>query len=232
PNVYGSIFRFEGQLSVFYAKEGPCYRCMFPTPPPPGLVPSCAEGGVLGILPGVVGTLQATEVIKVLLGVGTTLSGRLLRYDSLNMSFREFKLRKHPDTPPITELIDYEFFCGFSGEEQEVAVAADEPFARLTVRQIKDKLDAGWAPYVLDVRKPHEAEIVRLSFADRLQPHEDVAAIVDELPKDREILVHCKMGGRSAAAAEVLAARGFKVTNMEGGITAWAKEIDPSLPTY
>ena len=243
PNVYGSIFRFEGQASVFHHEGGPCYRCLYEEPPPPGLVPSCAEGGVLGILPGVIGVIQATEIVKILLGVGDTLSGRLLLYDALGMTFRQLKLRKNPDcvicgpNPSVTELIDYNQFCGVpsaaEGARPTDELSAGERFARMTVRQVKEKLDAGWAPFVLDVRKPHEADIVRFPFADTLIPHEDVAARVAEVPRDRPILVHCKMGGRSAKAAAALIEAGFgDVTNMEGGITGWAQEIDPTMPTY
>jgi len=233
PNVYGSIFRFEGQATVFNYQGGPHYRDLYPEPPPPGLVPSCAEGGVLGILPGVIGCIQATETLKVLLGVGETLAGRLLLYDALNMTFRTFKLRKNPDTPPVTELIDYEQFCGIPvGVESVGESAAKEGFARLDVKAIKAKQDGGWAPFVLDVRKPHEWDIVNIG-ADVRIAHEDVGAHLDQIPTDRPILVHCKMGGRSAKAAAVLAENGYTdVTNMEGGITAWATEIDTSLPTY
>jgi len=232
PNVYGSIFKFEGQCSVFNYQDGPNYRDLYPEPPPPGLVPSCAEGGVLGILPGVIGCLQATETIKVLLGLGSTLSGRLLLYDAMSMRFRELKLRRDPDAKPITRLIDYQQFCGFPGADHAPA-PEDEPFERLSVRQIKARLDEGWAPYVLDVRKPHEAEIVDLAFADRLHPHEDVLAIADALPRDRDLLIHCKGGVRSAKAARALAGAGFtRLFNFEGGIKAWAAEIDASLPTY
>jgi adenylyltransferase/sulfurtransferase len=232
PNVYGSIFRFEGQATVFNYQGGPNSRDLYPEPPPPGLVPSCAEGGVLGILPGVIGTIQATETLKILLGIGTTLSGRLLLYDALNMKFRELKLRRDPDAKPITELIDYEWFCGTKAAPTE-ETPMSEPFQRISVTDAKARLDGGWAPFVLDVRKPHEADIVKLAFADRLQPHEDVAAIAAELPRDRDILIHCKLGGRSAKAAETLAALGFtRVFNLEGGITAWAQQIDTSMPTY
>jgi molybdopterin/thiamine biosynthesis adenylyltransferase/rhodanese-related sulfurtransferase len=233
PNVYGSIFRFEGQATVFNYQGGPHYRDLYPEPPPPGLVPSCAEGGVLGILPGVIGCIQATETIKVLLGVGETLSGRLLLYDALNMTFRTFKLRKNPDTPPVTELIDYEQFCGIPvGVESEGELEAKEGFARLTVTEAKAKIDGGWAPFILDVRKQHEWDIVNIN-ADALIAHEEVANHLDQIPKDRPILVHCKMGGRSAKAAGVLIEHGYTdVTNLEGGITAWATEIDTSLPTY
>lgn len=236
PNVYGSIFKFEGQASVFNYKGGPNYRDLYPEPPPPGLVPSCAEGGVLGILPGVIGCIQATETIKILLGKGDTLSGRLLLYDALGMNFRQLKLRKDPNLKPITELIDYQQFCGVpSNDHEQDVVAEQEPFQRLDVSSAKARLDAGWAPYVLDVRRPAEAEIVKLAFADRLHPHSDITAIAAELPKDRDILIHCKMGGRSAAAATALAQAGFnpqQLFNLDGGIVGWAKTVDSSLPVY
>ena len=230
PNVYGSIFKFEGQASVFNHDGGPNYRDLYPEPPPPGLVPSCAEGGVLGILPAVIGSIQATETVKLLLGQGTSLSGRLLLYDALSMRFRELTLRRDPHAPAITELVDYDQFCGVPHAEQE---SADEAFARIDVASFKQRWDDGWRPYVLDVRRPAEAAIARLSFADRLQPHGDVAALVDQLPRDRDIVVHCKAGGRSAKAAATLAALGFdRLFNLEGGILAWSKAIDPSIPTY
>ena len=266
PNVYGSIFKFEGQASVFNhiggwvrpegwseltkaekkahraAKtdwhydeniKGPHYRDLYPEPPPPGLVPSCAEGGVLGILPGVIGCIQANEVIKIILGVGRTLSGRMLRYDALNMTFKEFKLQADPSTPEISELIDYEQFCGLPGANAVEETPSAEAFERISVHDAHAKMQKGWAPYVLDVRKPFEAEIVSLSFVDRLQPHEQVAEILSELPKDRDILIHCKMGGRSAKAAQVLADAGFtRVLNLEGGIRAWAEQVDTRLATY
>ncbi len=234
PNVYGSIFKFEGQASVFNYAGGPNYRDLYPEPPPPGLVPNCAEGGVLGILPGIIGLIQATETVKIILGKGESLSGRLLLYDGLSMRFRELKLRKDPNAKPITELIDYNQFCGFPGaSDHDEKAPSEEPFARISVTELRDRQAEGWAPYVLDVRKPHEAEIVALAFADRLQPHEQVGLIADELPRDRDIVVHCKMGGRSAKACAALAELGFtRVHNLEGGITAWAKEIDPSLPVY
>ena len=266
PNVYGSIFKFEGQASVFnhiggwvrpegwsalskaekkarrQAKtdwhydesiKGPHYRDLYPEPPPPGLVPSCAEGGVLGILPGVIGCIQANEVIKIILGVGRTLSGRMLRYDALNMTFKEFKLQADPQTPEIKELIDYEQFCGLPGANAVEDEPSAEGFDRISVQDAHAKMQEGWAPYVLDVRKPFEAEIVSLSFVDRLQPHEQVADILSELPKDRDILIHCKMGGRSAKAAKVLADAGFtRVLNLEGGIRAWAEQVDTRLATY
>lgn len=234
PNVYGSIFKFEGQASVFNHQGGPNYRDLYPEPPPPGLVPSCAEGGVLGILPGIIGLVQATETVKVLLGIGTTLSGRLLLYDALDMRFRELKLRKDPNAKPITELIDYAQFCGVPGMRQD-EVPAEEPFRRIDVWTLARRIADGWRPYVLDVRKPHEAEIVRLDFADRLEPHDSIARIASELPRDRDIVLQCRTGGRSARAAEALAGMGFdpdRLYNLDGGITAWAREIDPSLPTY
>ncbi|MCB9791778.1 MAG: molybdopterin-synthase adenylyltransferase MoeB [Alphaproteobacteria bacterium] len=236
PNVYGSIFRFEGQATVFNYEGGPNYRDLYPEPPPPGLVPSCAEGGVLGILPGVIGCIQATETLKILLGQGTTLSGRLLLYDALNMRFRELKLRRDPDAVEITELIDYEQFCGVPANDHDTEQQMEQdPFQRISVQEVKARLDGGWAPYVLDVRGENEAAIVKLSFADRLQPHTHVLDIADELPRDRDILIHCKAGGRSAKAAAALAGAGFdsaRLFNLEGGITGWAKEIDTSLPVY
>ncbi|MCG8555865.1 MAG: molybdopterin-synthase adenylyltransferase MoeB [Proteobacteria bacterium] len=232
PNVYGSIFKFEGQASVFNYRGGPQYRDLYPEPPPPGMVPSCAEGGVLGILPGVIGCIQATETIKILLDKGTSLAGRLLIYDALNMRFRELRLRKDPAAKPITELIDYEQFCG-SPLGEENAPQKRAAFQSISAAAAKQKLDAGWKPFVLDVRKPHEAQISSLDFVDRLHQHETVGDIVDELPVDRDILVHCKLGGRSASACEVLFGAGLtRVYNLEGGIVAWAKEIDPSLPVY
>lgn len=234
PNVYGSIFKFEGQASVFNHQGGPNYRDLYPEPPPPGLVPSCAEGGVLGILPGVIGCIQATETVKILLGRGNTLSGRLLLYDALGMKFRELKLRRDPNAKPITELIDYEQFCGVPANdhavEQETTVAA---FQKISAKDLKKRMDDGWKPYVLDVRKPHEADIAKLDFADRLHPHEQIAAIAGELPRDRDIVVHCKLGGRSATACDTLASMGFtRIWNLEGGITAWAMDVDPTIARY
>ncbi len=236
PNVYGSIFKFEGQASVFNHQGGPNYRDLYPEPPPPGLVPSCAEGGVLGILPGVIGCIQATETLKILLGKGTTLSGRLLLYDALEMRFRELKLRRDPDALPITELIDYVQFCGAPANDHETT--GDDStvsYNRIDVQTANARLQTGWKPYVLDVRRPPEAEIVRFDFADRLQPHGDVLSIADDLPRDRDILVHCKMGGRSATACAMLLGAGFDPTrlyNLEGGIVGWATHVDRSMPTY
>ena len=229
PNVYGSIFRFEGQASVFNLGDGPNYRDLYPEPPPPGLVPSCAEGGVLGVLPGVIGTIQATETLKILAGVGSTLSGRLLLYDALAMRFRELKLRRDPNRKPIETLIDYNQFCGILPKSEQPA----KPYRELTVRELHERWSAGWRPYVLDVRKPYESDIAKLPMIDRLEPHETVGNIAAELPRDREIVVTCRSGGRSARACEALAKLGFdKLYNLEGGILAWSKEIDPSIPTY
>ncbi len=235
PNVYGSIFRFEGQASVFWAEKGPCYRCLFPEAPPPGLVPSCAEGGVLGILPGVVGCIQATEAIKLILGIGEPLVGRLLLYDALAMSFRELKLRKDPacplcgEKPTITELIDYDAFCGIGrGTEAEgLATGAD-----MTVSELKARLDRGDDLEVIDVREPHEWAICHLDAA-RLVPLGSLPERLHELDPAKTYAVHCKSGARSAKAVALLRKAGFKRTlNVQGGILAWAREIDPSVPTY
>ena len=233
PNVYGSIFRFEGQASVFATKEGPCYRCLYPEPPPPGLVPSCAEGGVLGILPGLVGVIQATETIKLILGSGEPLIGRLLLVDALAMRFRELKLRKNPDCPAcgthptVTELIDYNQFCGIRGEEAPAATT----MADMTVEELKKRLDRGDDLFVLDVREPHEFQICNIG--GYLIPLNDLPKRISELDSSREIVVHCKMGGRSAKAADFLRQSGFtKVHNLAGGINAWAERIDPKVPKY
>jgi len=233
PNVYGSIFRFEGQASVFATKEGPCYRCLYPEPPPPGLVPSCAEGGVLGILPGLVGVMQATEVIKLILGIGDPLIGRLLLIDSLGMKFRELKLRKNPDCPvcgahpTITKLVDYNEFCGIRGEEKPVEAGIPE----IQVEELKRRLDAGEDIFVLDVREPHEYQICNIG--GHLIPLGDLPKRVNELDTSREIVAHCKMGGRSAKAVQFLRQTGFtKVKNLTGGITAWADRVDPKMPKY
>src|SRR5438270_6300553 len=235
PNVYGSIFRFEGQASVFATEEGPCYRCLYPEPPPPGLVPSCAEGGVLGILPGLVGVIQATETIKLILGQGDSLVGRLLLVDALGMKFRELKLRKNPECPvcgthpTITKLIDYEEFCGIRGVEAPVAAGGDVP--AISVEELKKKLDAKADIFILDVREPHEYQICNLN--GYLIPLGDLPKRVSELDSSREIVAHCKMGGRSAKAVAFLKQSGFtKVHNLTGGITAWAERIDPKMPKY
>jgi sulfur-carrier protein adenylyltransferase/sulfurtransferase len=233
PNVYGSIFRFEGQASVFATEEGPCYRCLYPEPPPPGLVPSCAEGGVLGILPGLVGVMQATEVIKLILGQGEPLIGRLLLIDALGMKFRELKLRKNPDCPAcgthptITKLIDYNEFCGIRGEEKQVETGIPE----MQVEELKRRLDAGEDLYVLDVREPHEYQICNIG--GHLIPLGDLPKRVNELDSSREIVAHCRSGVRSAKAVGFLQQAGFKkVHNLAGGILAWADRVDPKMPKY
>ena len=233
PNVYGSIFRFEGQASVFATKEGPCYRCLYPLPPPPGLVPSCAEGGVLGILPGLVGVIQATEVIKLILGKGEPLIGRLLLIDALGMKFRELKLRKNPDCPvcgthpTVTRLIDYNEFCGIRGEETPVTSNVPE----MQVEELKRTLDAGEDIFVLDVREPHEYQICNIG--GHLIPLGDLPKRVHELDSSREIVAHCRSGVRSAKAVDFLRQAGFrKVRNLAGGILAWADRVDPKMPKY
>jgi adenylyltransferase/sulfurtransferase len=238
PNVYGSIFRFEGQASVFYAEVGPCYRCLYPEPPPPGLVPSCAEGGVLGILPGMIGITQATETVKLILGEGDPLIGRLLLYDALGMSFREMKLRKDPEcpvcgeNPTVTELIDYEDFCGIpqaEAAEQEAANSIPE----ISVTELKQKLDNGEPVNVLDVRENHEYEVANLGQDVNLIPLGELPNHLDELDESENFAVHCKTGARSAKAVQILQDAGFEnVYNVKGGITAWSDEIDPSVPKY
>jgi len=233
PNVYGSIFRFEGQASVFATKEGPCYRCLYPEPPPPGLVPSCAEGGVLGILPGLVGVIQATETIKLILGKGSSLIGRLLLVDAMGMRFRELKLRKNPDCPAcgthptVTKLIDYQEFCGIRGEETPVTTGVPE----MQVEELKRRLDAGDDIFVLDVREPHEYQICNIG--GYLVPLGDLPKRVHELDSSREIVAHCRSGVRSAKAVDFLRQAGFrKVKNLTGGVLAWAERIDPRMPKY
>jgi sulfur-carrier protein adenylyltransferase/sulfurtransferase len=234
PNVYGSIFRFEGQVSIFGAPGGPCYRCLYPEPPPPGLVPSCAEGGVLGVLPGIVGSLQAVETIKLILGAGDPLIGRLLLFDALGMKFRELKLKKNPECPlcganrTITKLIDYEEFCGIRGEEAPAAVTT---VPEITPRELKQRLDRGDDLFVLDVREPHEYQICNIN--GYLLPLGDLPRRVNELDSSREIVAHCRSGKRSADAAEFLRKAGFrKIWNLKGGILAWSDEVDPSMPKY
>jgi molybdopterin/thiamine biosynthesis adenylyltransferase/rhodanese-related sulfurtransferase len=235
PNVYGSIFRFEGQASVFATREGPCYRCLYPEPPPPGLVPSCAEGGVLGILPGLVGVIQATEVIKLILGKGEPLIGRLLLVDALGMKFRELKLRKNPECPAcglhptVTELIDYQQFCGIRGEETPVAASSAIP--EIQPEELKRRLDAKEDVFVLDVREPHEYQICNLG--GYLIPLGDLPKRVNELDSSREIVAHCRSGVRSGKAVDFLRHAGFKkVWNLAGGILAWADKVDPKMPKY
>jgi molybdopterin/thiamine biosynthesis adenylyltransferase/rhodanese-related sulfurtransferase len=233
-NVYGSIFRFEGQITVFGAPDGPCYRCLYPEPPPPGLVPSCAEGGVLGVLPGIVGTIQAAEALKLIIGKGDPLIGRLLLFDALAMKFRELKLRKNPDCPvcgthpTLTQLIDYAEFCGIRGEEAPSTVTN---IPEITARELKARLDHGDDIYVLDVREPHEYQICNLQ--GHLIPLGELPQRVHELDSSREIVAHCKSGKRSAQAVEFLRGAGFKkVQNLKGGILAWSDEVDPSVPKY
>ncbi len=234
PNVYGSIYRFEGQVSVFHAENGPCYRCLYKEPPPPGLVPSCAEGGVLGILPGVVGTLQATETIKLLLGIGDPLIGRLLLFDALGMTFREVKLRKDPtcpvcgEHPTIHELIDYEAFCGVSAHE---AAGEDLSEFEITPEELKSRIEGGGEVVLLDVREPHEYEIVNMGGT--LIPLGDLPERVHELDSSREIVVFCHHGPRGERAIEFLREMGFrKVKNLAGGIDQWAARVDPSMARY
>ncbi len=234
PNIYGSIFRFEGQASVFATEGGPCYRCLYPEPPPPGLVPSCAEGGVLGILPGLVGVIQATEVIKLILGQGDSLIGRLLLVDALGMKFRELKLRKNPECPAcgtnstIKQLIDYNEFCGIRGQESAAAMPG---VPEITVEELKRKLDANEHVLVLDVREPHEYQICNLG--GHLIPLGDLPKRLSELEPGRETVVHCRSGVRSAKAVFQLQRAGFSnVTNLQGGILAWADRIDPTMPKY
>jgi molybdopterin/thiamine biosynthesis adenylyltransferase/rhodanese-related sulfurtransferase len=237
PNVYGSIFRFEGQASVFAAEAGPCYRCLYPEPPPPGLVPSCAEGGVLGILPGLVGVIQATEVIKLILGKGDSLIGRLLLVDALAMKFRELKLRKNPDCPAcgrhrtITKLIDYDEFCGIRGEEKSEEKPVAGGISEIQVEELKSRLDAKDDLFVLDVREQHEYQICNIG--GHLIPLGDLPKRVNELDTSREIVAHCRSGVRSAKAVDFLQQAGFKkVHNLAGGILAWADRIDPKMPKY
>jgi sulfur-carrier protein adenylyltransferase/sulfurtransferase len=238
PNAYGSIFRFEGQASVFGTKEGPCYRCLYPEPPPPGLVPSCAEGGVLGVLPGIVGCIQANETLKLILGVGEPLVGRFLVFDALRMKFRELKLRKDPDCPvcgthpTVTALIDYEQFCGVSPAQQTAAEPAGGSATEISVTDLKARMDRGEDVFVLDVREPHEYEINRIP-GSTLIPLGDLAERFGELDANREIIAQCKSGMRSARAASFRREHGFKnVKNLKGGILAWVDQIDPSQPKY
>ena len=240
PNAYGSIFRFEGQASVFATEEGPCYRCLYPEPPPPGLVHSCAEGGVLGILPGLIGTIQATEVIKLILGKGEPLIGRLLLVDALTMRFRELKLRKNPDcpvcgaNPTVTALIDYNQFCGIAPEPAQAATVKNG-IPQISVKELKARLDGKEARndnfLLLDVREPYEFQIAQIG--GKLIPQNDVPNRLSELNPEQEILVHCRSGARSQKIAEFLQANGFKkVSNVAGGILAWSDEIDPTVQKY
>jgi sulfur-carrier protein adenylyltransferase/sulfurtransferase len=234
PNVYGSIFRFEGQATVFHPKEGgPCYRCLYPEPPPPGLVPSCAEGGVLGVLPGVIGTIQATEAIKLIAGIGEPLIGRLMLYDALAMRFRELKLRRNPecpvcgDHPTVTELIDYEQFCGIAPEPAQTDASYE-----ITPIEVAAWLKRDDPPFLLDVREPNEWEIGHLPGATRISVNE-LADRLGELDTAREMVVYCRSGVRSGRAVDLLRGTGFrKVKNMTGGILRWSDEVDPSIPKY
>jgi sulfur-carrier protein adenylyltransferase/sulfurtransferase len=240
PNVYGSIFRFDGQASVFHpAAGGPCYRCLYPEPPPPGLVPSCAEGGVLGILPGIIGVIQATEAVKLIIGQGEPLIGRLLLFDALKMKFKELKLRKNPDCPlcgenaTIKELIDYDQFCGITPPVAEVKTEAESDW-EITPTQLKSRLDRGDKLTIIDVREPHEWQIGNLeNYGSRLIPLGEFPSRVGELNPDEEIILQCKLGGRSAKAYNVLKEAGFKnILNLKGGLMAWADEVDSSIPKY
>ena len=240
PNAFGAIFRFEGQASVFAAKHGPCYRCLYPEPPPPGLVPSCAEAGVLGVLPGIIGTIQATEAIKLVLGIGETLVGRLLVYDALRMAFRELKVPKDRDCPvcgprpTVRELVDYEAFCGLKPAEAPAAEPAgfDALSPTITVEELKARRDRGDRPFLLDVRESVEHQLVRIE-GDVLIPLGDLIARQQELDPDREIVVYCHHGNRSGRATAYLRHNGFPhARNLRGGIEEWAVKIDPSLPRY
>jgi adenylyltransferase/sulfurtransferase len=236
PNVYGSIFRFEGQATVFNYEGGPNYRDLYPEPPPPGMVPSCAEGGVLGILPGIIGVIQATETVKIVLGKGTTLNGRLMLYDALNMKFRELKLRPNPVRPVIEKLIDYEQFCGIP-QAQEEESKQQMAISEMTVHELKQLLDSGKSDFLLlDVRNPHEYEIAQIP-GSILVPLPDIengdgVAKVKEMLNGHRLIAHCKSGIRSAKALGILKDAGIEGTNLTGGILAWSKEIDPSVPSY
>lgn len=236
PNVYGSIFRFEGQVSVFWAERGPCYRCLFPEPPPPGLVPSCAEGGVFGVLPGTIGSLQATETLKLILDIGEPLLGKLMIYDALGMSFETVRLKKNPgckicsENPEVTELIDYEAFCGVPGHDLEEGRLPSKWEIQAT--ELAQRLQSGERIRLIDVREPHELEISHIAGAE-LMPLGSLAAQMNQLDSAEEIVLICKSGTRSARALELLAGAGFrKIKNLKGGVNAWAHDIDPSQPVY
>ena len=242
PNAYGSIFRFEGQASVFATAQGPCYRCLHPEPPPPGLVPSCAEAGVLGVLPGIIGTIQATEAIKLILGIGEPLIGRFVIYDALRMRFRELKLPKDPECavcgahPTITELVEYEGYCETGRLKPAATVGAGssrpDTHMDITVKELKDRMDRGDAPTLIDVREPHEHAICNIPGA-QLIPQGQLMQALDNFDPSQEIVVHCKSGGRSGRAVEYMKSRGFKnARNLAGGVIAWVTEIDPTQPKY
>lgn len=241
PWVYGSIYRFEGQASVFNHQEGPNYRDLFPSPPPPGKVPSCAEGGVLGVLPGVIGSIQVNEVLKILLEIGESISGVLLVYDSLQMRFRGLQIGRDPNRQPVTELIDYEGFCAGVGDEGETS--SDSQSARGGVLEIQeisplqasDRISQGWSPFILDVRTPAEAEMASIPGVDALIPHVSIDEALPILPKDGDILIHCHSGVRSMISAQILATKGIEVSrlyNLQGGIEAWSLQVDDSIPRY
>ena len=240
PNVYGSIFRWEGQASVFASDGGPCYRCLFREPPPPGLIPNCAEAGVLGVLPGIIGSIQALEVIKLVLGRGNTLSGRLLIFDALEMSLREVAVTRNTscpvcgDEPTQTGLIDYEDFCGLKAPPEGKDEGMEDPIGEVGAVELNERLASAEPPFLLDVRQPHEWDIVNLEAGGAVMiPLAELPDRLDELPTDREIVVYCRTGARSDVAARMLAEEGFSsVFNFVGGIHAWADEIDPSLPKY
>ncbi|MEA3204714.1 MAG: sulfur-carrier protein adenylyltransferase/sulfurtransferase [Verrucomicrobiota bacterium] len=237
PNIYGSIFRFDGQCTVFAPHlGGPCYRCMFPEPPPPGMVPSCAEGGVLGVLPGMIGVMQAIEAIKMIIGIGDSLIGRLVSFDALQMRFKEFKIRKDPNCPicgehpTIHELIDYDQFCGIPQADAETAKEMDVP--TITATELKTRIDRQDKFVLIDVREPFEYEISRIP-GSKLIPLGELPARLSELDSADDIVLHCKMGGRSAKALRILQEAGFrKLNNLQGGITAWSDDVDPSVPKY
>ena len=236
PNVYGAVYRFDGQVSVYYAREGPCYRCLFPEPPPPGLVPSCADAGVLGILPGTIGTLQATEALKFLLGIGTSLVGRLLLYNALDMSFEYVRLKKNPNckvcgpNPTVTALIDYNEFCGVPGVEHDEGSAGRE--WDITPLELSTQLHSTNPPHLVDVREPHELAISSIPGAQNI-PLGELAGRLSSLDSAEEMVLFCKSGTRSARALEILVSAGFrKLKHLNGGINAWARQVDPSLPVY
>jgi molybdopterin/thiamine biosynthesis adenylyltransferase/rhodanese-related sulfurtransferase len=238
PNAYGSIFRFEGQASVFATKNGPCYRCLYPEPPPPGLVPSCAEGGVLGVLPGIIGVIQATESVKLIAGIGEPLIGRFLIYDALRMHFRELKLRKDPDCPvcgthpTVKKLIDYEQFCGLRPAASEAAPVSTSNALEISAVELKQRLDRGDKLRIIDVREPNEWQINRIPGA-QLIPLGEIPRRYAELDPEEELIMHCKVGGRSAKAADFLRSVGFKrVLNLRGGILDWIDKVDPTQPKY
>jgi adenylyltransferase/sulfurtransferase len=240
PNVYGSVFRWEGQASVFASEGGPCYRCIFQEPPPPGLIPNCAEAGVLGVLPGIIGSIQALEVIKLLLGHGNTLSGRLLIFDAMEMSWREIAVTRNTscpvcgDEPTQTGLIDYEDFCGLKAPTEGKEDGMGDPIGELGAVELNERLSSEEPPFLLDVRQPHEWDIVNLEEGGAVMiPLAELPDRLDEVPRDRDIVVYCRTGARSDSAARMLVEEGFSnVSNFVGGIHAWVDEIDPSLPKY